>query len=158
MSGGPIVWASMLQGVGQGILFVPLSTLGFATISQKLRPDASALSNLLRNVGGSIGVATIQALTAINSQTMHASMAAHVDAVSPIHTAALPDVLSADRLVGMLSLDGEIARQALMVAYVDDFWLMTILGALCIPLVFLLRQPRRSATADKADAPVIMME
>lgn len=142
MSGGPIVWASMLQGVGQGILFVPLSTLGFATISQNLRPDASAVSNLVRNVGGSIGVATIQALTAINSQTMHASLAAHIDAVSPIRNSVLPDMMSPDRLAGVLALDVEIARQALMVAYVDDFRLMTILGALCIPLVLLLRQPR----------------
>jgi DHA2 family multidrug resistance protein len=139
MSGEPIVWASMMQGVGQGILFVPLSTLGFATISQKLRPDASALSNLIRNVGGSIGVATMQALTAINTQTMHASLAAHVDAVG----AVVADLSSPG---GVLALDGEIARQALMVAYVDDFWLMTILGSLCIPLVLLMRQPRRLST------------
>ena len=139
MSGEPIIWASMLQGVGQGILFVPLSTLGFATISHKLRPDASALSNLVRNVGGSIGIATIQALTAMNSQSMHASLAAHVGRVRGM---ALPEMLSPDTAAGAQVLNAEISRQALMVGYMDDFRLMTIIGALCIPLVLLLRQPK----------------
>jgi DHA2 family multidrug resistance protein len=136
MSGNQIISATSLQGVGQGIMFVPLATLGFATIPQALRADASALSNLLRNMGGSVGVATVQALTVVNTATMHASMAAHITASNPL---LAPD----SELPGaMAALNAEITRQATMVAFVDDFRLMAVLGLMCFALLLLLRQPR----------------
>jgi DHA2 family multidrug resistance protein len=143
MSGAPIVWATSLQGIGQGMMFVPLTTLGFATIPQLLRPDASALNNLVRNLGGSVGVAFMQALTAINTQTMHASLAAHVTADDPIRNAALPDYLSPDTVQGAVALNAEITRQATMIAYVDDFRLMAIIGMISLPLLLFLRQPKK---------------
>lgn len=142
MSGQEIVWATMLQGVGQAMLFVPMSTLGFSTISQKLRPEASSFSNLIRNLGGSLGLAAIQALTVMNSQTMHASLAAHITPDNPVLRALTPDQLSPDTVQGALALDAEISRQAMMVAYVDDFLLMAVICVLCIPLVLLIRAKR----------------
>lgn len=142
MSGGRIVFATILQGLGQGIIFVPLTTLGFATIPQHLRPDASALSNLSRNIGGSVGIAAIQALTVFNTQRMHASLAGHVVPENPFLPNFLPDRLSPDTVSGALALNFEITRQARMVAYVNDFWLLTGIAAILLPLVLLLRQPR----------------
>jgi DHA2 family multidrug resistance protein len=140
MDGSRIVWATALQGIGQGILFVPLATLGFATIPQLLRPDASALNNLVRNLGGSVGVAFMQALTAINAQTMHASLAAHITPDDAVRAAAMPEYLSPDTVHGAVALNAEITRQAMMVAYVDDFRLMAIIGIISLPLVFFMRQ------------------
>jgi len=139
MSSKELVWATALQGVGQGIVFVPLATMGFATIPQALRPDASALFNLLRNLGGSVGVAAMQALTVANTQTVHASLAAHITSFSSSMGPALPDVLST---VGAATLNAEITRQATMVAYVDDFWLMGVVSLLCFALVPMLRPAR----------------
>ena len=137
MSGRDIIRATALQGIGQGLIFVPLATLGFSTIPQALRPDASALSNLLRNLGGSVGVAAMQGLTVANTQTMHASLAAHITSSNP---AMLPDALSP---MGAAALNAEITRQATMVAYVDDFWLMGVVSLLCFAMVLLLlRQPK----------------
>ena len=148
MSGTRIVIATALQGVGQGILFVPLATIGFSTIAPGLRADASALSNLTRNMGGSIGVAAIQALTVVNTATMHASIAAHVTASSAGMSAQLPDLQSS---VGVATLNAAITRQATMVAYVDDFRLMALIGLFCFAPVLLLRQPRgRRAGQDVA--------
>jgi DHA2 family multidrug resistance protein len=146
MSGTQIVSATALQGVGQGILFVPLATLGFSTIAPHLRPDASALSNLLRNLGGSVGVAAIQALTVRNTATMHASMAAHVTSSSGSLSTVLPDLQSS---FGVASFNAEITRQATMVAYVDDYRLMAIISVLCFGLVFLLHQPRKRDTGGE---------
>jgi DHA2 family multidrug resistance protein len=148
MSGNRIVLATILQGIGQGIIFVPLTTLGFATIPQHLRPDASAVSNLARNIGGSIGIAAIQALTVFNSQRMHASLAGHIIPENPFLGSFLPDNLSPDTVTGAIALNAEITRQARMVAYVDDFWLLTGIAAILLPLVFLLRQPRGRASAE----------
>lgn len=142
-----IVWAGVLQGVGQGIAFVPLATLTFATVDPRLRPDASALSNLMRNLGGSIGVALMQALTAYNGQAMHASLAEHIAPGDPVMASGLPAWLSPQTVEGALRLNAEITRQATMVAYVDNFRLMVLLGLLCAPLLLLLRPPAKSAAA-----------
>lgn len=135
MDGSAIVRATILQGFGQGILFVPLSTLGFITIPPAIRADASALTALVRNFGGSLGVAGIQALTVYNTQAMHTSMAAHVSQLS-----GGLDV-SPETSLGAMMLNGEIMRQATMVAYVDDFRLLSLVALISIPLVLLLRNP-----------------
>ena len=138
-----IIWATILQGIGQGIIFVPLTTLGFANVAPEWRADAAAATTLIRYVGGSIGIAAIQAMTAINSQSMHATYAGQV---RPEHAglhSILPSFLSPETGSGALVLNAEINRMALMVAYVDDFWAMTVVGLMCAPLLLLLRrQPR----------------
>ena len=79
----------------------------------------------------------MQGLTVANTQTMHASLAAHITSSNP---AMLPDALSP---MGAAALNAEITRQATMVAYVDDFWLMGVVSLLCFAMVLLLlRQPK----------------
>jgi DHA2 family multidrug resistance protein len=153
MTGREILYATTLQGVGQGLLFVPLATLSFATLSPALRADASAFANLLRSLGGSVGIAIIQAVTAANAQTMHASLAAHIRPDDPVVRAALPPTLSPDTVQGALALNAEITRQATMVAYVNDYRLLVVIGLLSLPLLFLLRQPRKRSIAV-AEAPI----
>jgi DHA2 family multidrug resistance protein len=147
MTSGSIVVAAVLQGLGQGLVFVPLSTLAFATIRPALRPDASTISNLVRNLSGSIGISMMQALTAFNGQAMHAALAGHVSEADPVLRAALPPGLSLGTADGALALNAEITRQAQMVAYVDDFRLMFLLGLACAPLLLFLRLPRTGAAA-----------
>jgi DHA2 family multidrug resistance protein len=149
MSGDRIVFATVLQGIGQGIIFVPLTTLGFATIAPHLRPDASAISNLSRNIGGSIGIAAIQALTVYNTQTMHSSLAGHIVPENPFMGMFLPEGLSPDTAMGALALNAEITRQARMVAYVNDFWVLTGIAAILLPLVLLLRKPKGGRGAQE---------
>ncbi|MBV1687426.1 DHA2 family efflux MFS transporter permease subunit [Novosphingobium sp. G106] len=144
MDGSSIVWATIIQGFGQGILFVPLSTLGFMTIAPHLRPDAAAATSFVRNVGGSISVAVFQALTVTNSQTVQSTLSAHIGR-EIADAQVLPSYLSPDTTAGAVALAGEIQRQALMVAYVDDFRLLTIIAVLSIPLVLLIRPPRGGA-------------
>jgi MFS transporter, DHA2 family, multidrug resistance protein len=142
MDGSSIVWATMMQGLGQGILFVPLSTLGFMTIPASLRADASALTTLVRNFGGSAGVAIIQAITVYNTQAMHTSLAAHVTPLAGAST-GLTDAMASDPVRAMM-LDGEITRQATMVAYVDDFRLLSAVAFLSALLVLFMRNPASS--------------
>jgi DHA2 family multidrug resistance protein len=156
MSGDKIVWATILQGLGQGIIFVPLSTLAFATVEPALRAEASSINNLVRSVGGSVGIAVIQALTASNSQKMHASLAAHIDMADPVVRSALPPAMSPATAQGALALNEEITRQATMVAYVDDFKVLVFLALVCMPLILLLRQPRKRPTVSEAGEPEVI--
>jgi len=149
LSMGPetIIAASALQGLGQGMIAVPLSTLAFATLNPALRADASSISNLMRFLGGSVGIATMQALTATNGQAMHASLAGHALPDSPVVRAGLPPYLWPGTETGALALNDMITRQATMVAYVDDFLLMFLLCVVSLPPILLFRKPPRTHPA-----------
>ncbi|MDB5446288.1 MAG: drug resistance transporter, EmrB/QacA subfamily, partial [Phenylobacterium sp.] len=144
MTARPLVLSGFVQGMAQGLLFVPMTTLAFATVPAALRTEASAMFNLLRGLGGSIGISVMQALAAKNSQVMHASLAAQVTPSDPVFRWALDRAFSPDTLAGALALDAQLNRQAAMVAYVDDFRVMFVVSLLCAPLVLLLRAAKRA--------------
>jgi DHA2 family multidrug resistance protein len=142
MSVWPFITSGIVQGLGVGLLFVPLSTLAFATIPPHLRPEGSSVYTLVRNLGSSVGISIMNALVVANTQTMHASLAAKVVTSDPVVRATLPRMLDPATAAGITSLNREITRQASMVAYVDDFRLMLIITIACMPMLLLMRKPR----------------
>src|SRR4029079_15264277 len=120
-----IVVLGVIQGLGIGLGFVPLQTTAFATLPPQLRTDGSSLLNLTRSVGSSIGISVVMTLLSRNTQTSHSDLAGHI---TPAITGML-DMSSLERFnqygsAGLSVLDGIVTRQAAMIAYVDDFWLM----------------------------------
>ncbi|MDB5448369.1 MAG: EmrB/QacA family drug resistance transporter [Phenylobacterium sp.] len=152
MSARQLLMTGMLQGGGQGMIFVPLSTLAFATVDPSLRADASAIYNLMRQIAGSMGISLMQALAAGNGQRMHAALAAHIDTADPVVRAGLPPNLSPDTVSGALALNAEITRQATMVAYLDNFRVMLVLALVLLPLLLLLRPPKRPQAVKAVQA------
>ncbi|WP_372784963.1 MDR family MFS transporter [Phenylobacterium sp.] len=138
----PFITSGIIQGLGVGLLFVPLSTLAFATIPPHLRPEGSSVYTLVRNLGSSVGISIMNALVVSNTQTMHASLASKIDPSDAVVRATLPRMLDPSTTAGITSLNGEITRQASMVAYVDDFRLMFIITIACMPMLLLMRKPR----------------
>ena len=141
LSQGDIVWPGVIQGVGLGLVFVPLSAATFATLSPQMRAEGTALYSLIRNIGSSIGIALVQALLVRNTQIVHASLVTHINSANP----ALNDpnsMYSAATQLGAAMIDNDITRQASMIAYVDDYWLMLLLTAGVIPLLLLIRPPK----------------
>jgi DHA2 family multidrug resistance protein len=146
-----IVWPGVIQGLGLGLVFVPLSAATFATLSPQMRAEGTALYSLIRNIGSSIGIAMVQTLLTRNTQIAHASLAAHINNANP--ALANPDsVYNLASPAGAAMLNFEITRQASMIAYVDDFWLMMILTAAVIPMLILIRPPARAAAPAPAEA------
>ena len=135
MDGGPIVWSGFIQGFGTGFVYVPLAAVAFATLNPLLRNEATAVFNLTRNIGSSIGISVVEALLVRNTQLMHASLASHVSRYS--------ETLNASPGTAAALLNGRVTEQAAMIAYNDDFKLMMILMICVIPLVFLLRDVQR---------------
>jgi len=139
-----IIWPGVVQGVGLGLIFVPLAAATFATLSPEMRTDGTAFFSLMRNIGSSIGIAVSQALLVRNTQIAHAGLLANL-------TAANPDLLrspvgAAFHLgtpAGLAALNEEITRQAAMIAYVDDYLLMLVVTVLVIPLLILIRPARK---------------
>ncbi len=140
MGQGDIIWPGVIQGIGLGLVFVPLSAATFATLAPAMRAEGTAIYSLVRNIGSSVGIAMVQALLVRNTQVAHASLVERVSTAN-INVQEAP-VLAAYNLAipdGLAALNGEITRQASMIAFVDDFWLMLILTLAVIPLVLIIR-------------------
>ncbi|HTI68203.1 MAG TPA: DHA2 family efflux MFS transporter permease subunit [Caulobacteraceae bacterium] len=145
-----IVIGGALQGLGLGMVFVPLTTIVFATIPPQLRTDASSLFTLVRNIGSSVGISIIGAIQLNNIGAARSSLAEHVRPDNPILQGGAFDI---DTQVGLAQLNAEVGRQAAMIAYIDAFYVTGILCLACIPLLLLVRSPRRqAATPEPAHA------
>lgn len=155
MDRGPVITSGIVQGFALGFLFVPLNTLAFGTLDPKFRTTAASLLNLSRSVGGSIGISVVTVLLAHNLQTSHSDLAAHITPYSippipPSITQGAPPITD----TVLMMADAEVNRQALMIAYIDDFYLMMLVSLVAIPLLLLLRKGRK----PQAGEPVAAMD
>jgi MFS transporter, DHA2 family, multidrug resistance protein len=148
MDSSLIIVSGFIQGLGIGFTFVPLSTAAFATLAPRLRNQGTPIFSLLRNIGGSVGISIVQALLTRGSAQAHAQLAATV-APGNQGLSALPPGLGPDTMNGLAMLNAEVSRQAALIAYVNDFWIMMVVTVLAIPLLLLIR---RSAPAQPAAA------
>jgi DHA2 family multidrug resistance protein len=144
LSKGDIVWPGVIQGLGLGLVFVPLSAATFATLAPAMRAQGTAMYSLIRNIGSSIGISLVQTLLVRNTQIAHASLAEQVSiGKSEFLDAATAAFYNLGSGTGLTSLNNEITRQASMIAYVDDYWLMLLMTLLVIPLLLLIRPPKK---------------
>ena len=150
----PIIVSGIIQGLALGFIFVPLNTVAFGTLHARYRTTAASLLNLARSVGGSVGISLVTVLLARNLQVSHSDIASNITQsslppVNPAITQGVPQLADA----GVAMLDAEVNRQALMIAYIDDFHLMMIISLLAIPLLLLLRKakPAKGAAPALAD-------
>jgi DHA2 family multidrug resistance protein len=158
-----------LQGFAQGFIFPPLQTLALATIQIERLPNATAAFNVVRNVGGSIGVAIVTTLLARRAQYHQSTLAGHVTQWNPEAAARLrewtehflrqgADGYTAARQATAM-LYRELVLQAQVLSYADEFWLLALVFLGVLPLLPLLRRVRaeenervRAAAAARARA------
>jgi len=137
-----IIFPGLLQGAGMGFLMIPMITVAFASLPARKRTEASALFNLLRNVGSSIGISIMFTLLTRSIQTNHANLAEHISLYNPLfRNFALPGGIDPTSPQALAGLDGMVMGQAALISYLNDFQVMMWLGLLLVPLVFLLRRP-----------------
>ena len=134
----------LVQGFAMGIIFNPLSVVAFVTLAPKLRGDGAALLSLFRNIGAAIGVSVTSFSLAQFTQAAHADIAAAVTpfnrllqggAAGLFYNPATPS--------GAALLDSTIHRQALIIAYNDDYRLMMVATLAPLLLLPLMRRGRR---------------
>ncbi len=134
----------LAQGVGIGLVFIPLNAIAFATLPPQLRTDGSSLLNLMRSVGSSVGISVVMTLLARGIQRSHEELGANI---TPELSTAV-DLSTLDRFqqygqVALSAVDMEVTRQAAMIAYLNDFTMMKWLSLAAIPLVLLMRKSPR---------------
>ncbi len=147
MGMAPMVTSGFISGLGTGLIFVPLSTLAFATLPSRYRNEGAAMFTLIRNIGSAIGISVLQALTIRNAATVHARLAESVRPDNPVLAQASPGF---DFTVPMMvaRMNAAITRQASMVSYIDSFWFLFVVTLGVMPLLLLLRKPGKAAGGD----------
>ena len=151
MDSRPFVTSGIIQGLGIGLLFVPLSVTAFATLSPAMRAEGTAVYTLIRNLGSSVGISMMQALDTRQAAVAHADMAGRLSPGNPVQSALLP-YLGGGGPGGTSALEmlnGEITRQAAMVALVDVFRLMLLMTICVAPLLLIMRKPKAAPASGE---------
>jgi DHA2 family multidrug resistance protein len=152
-----IMVTGFIQGAGLGLLFVPLTTVTFATLPAEYRGDGTGLYNLSRNIGSSVGISFVAYLLTRNMQVNHAEIATYVTPYNRVfENPAIKQAWDPLTLAGRAALDEVITKQAMIIAYIDDFKLLMILCLAAVPLLMLLRTAKKEAAP--ADDHAMVME
>ncbi|WP_375397883.1 DHA2 family efflux MFS transporter permease subunit [uncultured Sphingomonas sp.] len=136
----PVITSGFVQGLGMGLVFLPLNSLAFATLPAQFRTDGASLLNLMRSIGQSAGISMVTVLLARNIQVSHADLVQNVTekTVPGINIGQLDQLGSfSGAIFGMA--DAMINRQAAMIAYLDNFYLMSWLCFAVVPFVLVLQ-------------------
>ncbi|HEX5339464.1 MAG TPA: EmrB/QacA family drug resistance transporter, partial [Gammaproteobacteria bacterium] len=144
-----ITWTGFVQGLGMGQVMVPLMTLTFSTLPSHFRTEGTGVYNLIRNIGGSIGISIAFTLLSRNTQINHAVLSSHISPYNQaMQLSSSTSVMNLHNLHDLTALNGMVTRQASMISFNDDFKLMMITCLLAIPLVFLMQRPEYGNTAE----------
>ncbi|MCV0384307.1 MAG: DHA2 family efflux MFS transporter permease subunit [Erythrobacter sp.] len=141
-----VITTGFVQGIGTGLIFVPLSTIAFATLDPRLRNEGAAMFTLIRNIGSAIGISVLQAMTIRNGSIVHSRLVEGVRPDNPVLNRAIPD-FDFGMAEAVARFNAEITRQAAMVSYIDAFHFLFITTVVVSPLILLMRPPRKGAAA-----------
>ena len=149
-------WPRFIQGFGLGTTFVSLTTLTMSRISQEKMGNATGIFNLMRNLGGSFGIATAATLLSRRAQFHQSHLVEHLtplhstfqvwqERMGKVFTWLPPDWQWWQFKQPLAGLYVEVQRQARMLAFCDDYWFFTLLFLALLPLVLLMRRAPEGA-------------
>jgi MFS transporter, DHA2 family, multidrug resistance protein len=148
-----IVYVGIIQGVGLGFLFVPLSAATLSTLPTAQRAEGAGFYNLSRNIGSSVGISMVNTLLTRNTQANHAAIASHVTTVNRVfENPAISHFWNPLTAAGRAALDAVVTRQAQIIAYIDDYKLLMLATLAVIPLLLFFSKPSDEPSADQVPA------
>jgi MFS transporter, DHA2 family, multidrug resistance protein len=145
-------WPLMIQGAGLGLIFVPLTTVTNDPIPRERMGNATSLFNLMRNIGASIGIASVTTLLSRNQQKHINILGGHVTVFDPQAQSMINSLKASFMKAGSdpatalqqayAAVAGMVNQNAYMLAFNDAFRFMMIMFALMLPLIFVMRKPQ----------------
>ena len=136
-----IITIGVIQGIGLGFLFVPLSVVTLSTLPPEVRAEGAGLYSLSRNIGSSVGISVVNSLLTRNTQVNHAAIAQHVTGVNRTFTdPVIAQFWNPLTATGRAALDAVITRQAQIIAYIDDYQLLMIATLAVMPLLIVFKR------------------
>jgi MFS transporter, DHA2 family, multidrug resistance protein len=158
-----IFWPQLIQGAAMAFLFIPLMAVSMSGISKEKMGNATSIYNLMRNIGGSFGIATMTTFLARRNQVHQDQLVGHVSAYDPSMRNMLRGLQGWFQLHGYNSVDatkkslaavyGMVQQQAAMLSFVEAFWVMGVIFLFMLPLLFLLRNARSLHPHTRKTAP-----
>jgi MFS transporter, DHA2 family, multidrug resistance protein len=155
-----VAWARIYQSVGLGMLFIPINTIAFLGLPPAKNNDASALINMMRNLGGSFGIAIATTVLARRQQHHQNLLVGHVTPYTSQYDTTIQAMQQAFARNAASTVDAlhqaqaqlyaMVQRQALALSYIDAFWLLALVFAAMLPLVLMLRKPDPGAGGPSA--------
>jgi DHA2 family multidrug resistance protein len=151
-----IVWPQIISGFATGFVFVPLTVMATGTLTAEQIGNATGIFNLMRNVGGSFGIAGVTTMLARGAQVHQAAMVQHLSPYDPVFQQRLKEMAAvfANRMNPVAATQqaygaiyGTLVQQATLQAYLDNFRVLAFLCLLCIPAVLLFRKVRATKQA-----------
>jgi len=151
MNSHVIITSGIIQGLGIGFTFVPLSAVAFATLAPDLRNDGTPIFSLLRNIGSSVGISIVQAMLTSGTARAHAELASDI-APGNLAFQSLPAMVNPANQAGLGIINSLVDRQAAMMAYLDDFRFMLALTVVSLPLLLLIRKAKAAPKKPGGEA------
>lgn len=158
-----IFWAQVLQGIALSFLFIPLMTLAMARITPEKMGNATSIFNLMRNIGGSVGIAVMTTFLSRRSQIHQNHLIANVSPGKLQVSGMLKGLQAHFVAQGISAVDAErkalavmygmVQQHAAMLAFVEAFWVMGAVFLLMIPFLPLLQYRKLKPTAQKPAIP-----
>lgn len=136
-----LVWPTVVQGLGMGLIFVPLSSVAFATLAPAQAAEAAGLFSLVRTVGSAIGISIVTTLMMHQTQVAWNQLGGHINLYNPSLSQYLQSLhLAPSSPMAAQLLGAQLARHAMMLAIADCFYFITASFVLMLPMVLLLRR------------------
>jgi DHA2 family multidrug resistance protein len=148
---GTVAWARAYQSLGLAFLFIPINTVAYLGLPAEKNNAASAIINMMRNIGGSVGISFATTLIARREQYHQSVLIEHVTPYSDAYRTTIQNLQqtylsgtasAADALHhAQAQLYATLQQQAATLSYIDSFWVFGIIFLALVPLVFLMRKP-----------------
>jgi DHA2 family multidrug resistance protein len=155
-----IAWLRVFQAIGLGFLFIPINTVAYFGLPREKNNNASAIVNMMRNLGGSFGISIVTTVLARRQQYHQNVLVSHVTPYTSAYDTTIQSLQQAYMSTSSSAADAlqkaeaalyaTVQTQAAMLSYIDAFLLLAVIFALLVPIVFLLRRPDPAAGAPPA--------
>lgn len=146
ISAADLILPQVLQGMGMGLVFVPISTIAFTTLPKHLAAEAAGIYSLIRAMGSALGISILVTYFSRSTQQNWSELRGAIDPFShPLESYLAPLGLTAQDPTGLALAARELFHQAQNVAYADSFWFATANFVVMLPLLWLIRPPQKPA-------------
>jgi DHA2 family multidrug resistance protein len=135
-----VIFPMILQGMGLGMVFIPLSTLAFSTLPQRFAAEAAGMYSLLRTIGSAIGVSVVVTVLINHAQVAWHNLGGHLQPYNPAlspYLAQLGMTEQSPQAAGILA--GVLTRQSQMLGFLDAYLFVTVAFAAMAPIVFIMK-------------------
>lgn len=146
ISAGWIVWPGVLRGLGMGLITIPIFTIAFSTLTKEQTAEGSGIFNLMRNLGGSVGIAIISTIISEYTQKSWNQLGGHINPYNPVFQAYVHHQTLTPKSLTIQLLGHLLGEHAAMRGILDAFMFVFISFIAMLPLVLLMHGPKKIST------------